>query len=304
MTGRILLSYWYWQKFNLADIFTTHGKGPLYPEVFADSGAFSAYSMGKTIDVHAYADWLHQWKDWLNLYANLDVKGSVAGGLKNLAALEAHGLHPIPVYHAGEPWSVLVDFAKSYPLVALGGVAGNMTISTKTRLRWLVRCFELAGSLTRFHGFGIMDNNSLTHFPFYSVDATSWMAGGRYGRLMLFNQEKRRLESTSIYDTKALYRLGPVFRALGYSPADIAKPETRHWLKVDEVSGAAYMGVEPYLRQRFGPVSLREDWPGVRNLAHQLDAAGPGLKLFLGANTMNHLKLLIRVCDAFAEAAA
>ena len=94
----ILISFFYFKKVDL-NVMLGNDCFIEPPDLFADSGAFSAYSLNKPIDIEAYADWLFQWLPRFSLYANLDDKHSWKNGLKNLRKLEDKGLTPLPVYH-------------------------------------------------------------------------------------------------------------------------------------------------------------------------------------------------------------
>jgi hypothetical protein len=154
---------------------------------FADSGAHSARTLGLALTLDDYAAWVQRWKRWMTIYANLDVIGAPARTRDNQRRLEeVHGLHPMPVYHTGEPISVLEEYIdEGYTYIALGKLLGN----SKERLRpWLARAFEVAGDRAVFHGFGLTVWDMLREFPFYSVDSSSWGSGVRFGSMKLFHR--------------------------------------------------------------------------------------------------------------------
>lgn len=119
-----LFSYYYYDQVNMDKLMARFDAPPV---VFADSGAFSAYTLGKkSLNVHAYGDWLLQNQQYFEVYANLDEKTGTAkenmeAGLRNQRILEDMGLTPLPVFHAGEPWELLRDYVEEYPYIALGG---------------------------------------------------------------------------------------------------------------------------------------------------------------------------------------
>lgn len=97
---RILLSYHYFRTPELEPELRKHfGDGAL-PEVFADSGAFSAMTQGAPVDVDEYARWLLRNKYLFRVYSNLDVVGdddrSAEGTWANQRRLEdEYGLAPL-----------------------------------------------------------------------------------------------------------------------------------------------------------------------------------------------------------------
>ena len=98
----VLLAFPFYENVDMDELL-----GPLIArgiKVFADSGAFSAWRSGNSIDLDRYTAWLKKWSHLFNQYANLDVIGDAAGTAVNQAALEAEGLHPLPTLHYGVSW--------------------------------------------------------------------------------------------------------------------------------------------------------------------------------------------------------
>ena len=58
--ARILISYWYCKDLNMSafvDRLRAHA-APYGLDIFADSGAFTAWTQGVSITPHEYAEWL------------------------------------------------------------------------------------------------------------------------------------------------------------------------------------------------------------------------------------------------------
>src|SRR5215510_8863381 len=84
--------------------------------LFLDSGAYSAWTKGQTIDVREYIKFIQAAAPWLSFYVNLDVipgradrvrtvadvEASAAQSYRNLQIMKDAGLRPIPVFHHGE----------------------------------------------------------------------------------------------------------------------------------------------------------------------------------------------------------
>lgn len=156
-----------------------------FSSVVLDSGAYSVWRRGLRIDLGAYADYCHSVSARVEWYASLDVIGDWRAGEKNLAAMEARGLAPVPVYHLGEPWGLLEDLVSAYERVALGRGSG-MTFRLLWRLleETFARTSDEAGTpLVRFHGFRMTDRRLMRRFPFESVDSTTWIAGSAWDAL-------------------------------------------------------------------------------------------------------------------------
>lgn len=121
-----------------------------------DSGAFTAMTEGRPVRVEVFA---------------LDVIGDAAASMVNYRAIERAGIDAIPTYHYGEPWEVLDELARSYPKVAIGGVARRLRRLSQ-REEWAERCLQRVWP-KRVHGFGY-SAPSLARLPFHSIDASTW----------------------------------------------------------------------------------------------------------------------------------
>jgi hypothetical protein len=163
---------------------------PARRRVFADSGAFSAHTVGAAVDVDDYADWLARWSPWLTLYANLDVLGDPRATRANQQRLEDRGLHPTPVFHAGSPWAELERYlAEGYTYIALGGLVGKPLSAVRP---WLAKVFRIVSGAAALHGFGVTNWDLLRRFRWHSVDSTTWVGSARYGLVTLYDPRRDR----------------------------------------------------------------------------------------------------------------
>lgn len=165
---------------------------------FLDSGAFTAFSKGRQVDIHAYADFIKKYRDRITVASNLDVIGSHEGTLKNQHKLESLGCNVLPVFHHGEPWELLEWYVKNYNYLALGGLV-PIAKDRKAMALFLDKAFSIIQDKTRIHGFGVNATWAWRTYPFYSVDATSWLSGPRHRTLTEFNGTK--LKQTRKNDT-------------------------------------------------------------------------------------------------------
>ncbi len=162
--------------------------GDWKPDIFLDSGAFSAYTKGLTIDLQEYMDFISTYADAIKVYANLDVIGDPKATLKNQKKMEQAGFSPIPCYHCGEPIKYLEYYLDNYEYIALGGMVGQ---GMRNLLCWLDDLFSGpicdADGLPRVkvHGFGITSLTILKRYPWYSVDSTSWVMTSRTGGIIV-----------------------------------------------------------------------------------------------------------------------
>jgi hypothetical protein len=166
-----------------------------FESIFLDSGGFTARSRGIDIDVVKYGEFIKR-NPRFKIYANLDLM-ETEKTLTNQKTLEDMNLKPIPVFHYDE-WRngkgyLLDEYIKKSPYIALGGIAGS-AVSKKILEAYLDFCFYKIPRTTKVHGFGITSMWALQRYPFYSVDSTAWLSGGKFGRIT----KKTGLLNTSI----------------------------------------------------------------------------------------------------------
>lgn len=164
-----------------------------YDRLFLDSGAFSAYTQDKTINLDVYAEFIKQYESKITHYANLDVIGDAEKTFENYKLLKAKGLKPMPVYHYGEARSYLkryIDEGESY--IALGGMVGKQNSFTCQ----LEELFDQYSHI-KFHGFGLSNPVHVNKYPWYSVDSSTWSTGARMGHLIADDRQIHYSELTS-----------------------------------------------------------------------------------------------------------
>lgn len=169
------------------------------PGWLVDSGAFTAWTKGRPIDLAAYIGFCQGLEaraaaGTLNLdgYLALDVipgepgrmpteeeaRWATGKSLENLAAMRAAGLRPIPIYHEGEPVEVLDHYvAEGHEVIALGATFSR---GKPTLIDWLDPIFKRHPG-QRFHGLAMTQRRVIEGLPFDSVDSTTWLNFCRFG---------------------------------------------------------------------------------------------------------------------------
>lgn len=251
---RSLVSFWYHRSVNLDRLLPRWTVDGQAPQVFADSGAYSAMTKGQRIDVGEYADWLHATARHFTVYASLDVIGDYRGSMRNLHDLENRGLRPLPVWHAGEPLEVLRELCEQYRYVAIGGIV-NRTLGPM--LAHTVRWFQIAREHgTALHGFGMTQWDMIATFPWYSVDSSAAGSGYRYGMVRMFDPDHGKWCTVPLYSRTAWGRYGHLVRRWGFDPEDFIDRERYRRVHAVVLAALSWREAEEYLRARFGPVTM------------------------------------------------
>lgn len=180
-------------------------------DVFIDSGAFSAYTLNKPIDIHEYCKFIID--TGVITYAVLDVIGDAEATYKNVKFMEdEYGLNPIPVFHMGGSINEL-DRLLEYNYIALGGLVSSSNI-----MNHCDKCWEYIlknKSDLKVHGFGLTNIKMLKRYPWYSVDSSSFQSCKRFGRQqIMFNN----YEFITVTEDEFLDYLEEVYK---YNKADL-----------------------------------------------------------------------------------
>lgn len=211
MTGGVLtypfdalVSFHYFRTETAMRKVTDHGRLRL----IADSGAFSAFTQGATVDLAEYAEWAKQWRSHLFWIAALDVLGDPQATWNNWhTLLNRHALPTVPTLHIGGDVSWLDRYAaEGVDFVGLGGMVG---IPADQQLRWLVHVLRYARDRhpgMRFHAWGMTKFDTLAKLPVFSADSSGPLgAAYRFGQMQLWDSRRRRIVGFRL-DARAPYR--------------------------------------------------------------------------------------------------
>ena len=250
---RCLLSYHYYKKADLSKLLTSSA----YPKpiIMADSGAFSAETLGVPIDINEYADWLKHWDNYIDVYANLDVIGNPAKTLENQRILEDKGLNPFPVFHVNESWDYLEYYLENYDYIALGGLVPH-AMHLERLMPWLIKAFKMLPEGKGYHGFGVTGWEVLKSFPWRSVDSTSWSSSYRFGRIPLFSLVEGKFVTAFLSNRASCYQYRDLFKYAGYDWEDFANWKKREPItggmrkKLCGISAISFLRAEDWLRKR------------------------------------------------------
>jgi hypothetical protein len=140
-----------------------------------DNGAFTHWSKGGEVDVHAYADWVEEWRrhpafDWCLIPDKIDGDMDENDGM-----IEEWGLPKevsVPVWHYHEDLRRLDDLSMEFPRIALG----SSGIYKPGQGDWWGRtldAFEHIQDGTKVHGLRMLNPNIFTQVPLSSADSSN-----------------------------------------------------------------------------------------------------------------------------------
>jgi len=154
--------------------------------LFVDSGAFSVSQGNASVNIQPYITFLKKNLDKINHYASLDVVGDGEQSLKNWKVIRKSKLYPIPVFHDGEDFDILKEYADNCSYIGLGAVAYK---SQKARQLFFDKVFSIYPNRKKvgFHGFGVMTPSLLKRYPWRSVDSSKISIVARSGAVFCPN---------------------------------------------------------------------------------------------------------------------
>lgn len=119
---RLLCSYWYFKARPLGDFCNSIG---YRPEIILDSGAYSAYTKGKSVNLFDYMAYIAENAEYISRYIALDVIGDSFATKAYYEIMRSRGLDPIPVYHYGDDLSKALFYVQNGAnALALGNTVG------------------------------------------------------------------------------------------------------------------------------------------------------------------------------------
>lgn len=206
-------------------------------KVFLDSGAFSAFTLGKEIDLDAYCRFIRDNKDIILMSSVLDGIGDPQKTYENQMAMEAQGVDVLPCFHYGEDERYLEFYVDRYPYITLGGMVPIAKPQLETWLDRIWRdylCDSTGQARVKVHGFGMTNRRLMARYPWFSVDSSSWLQitsfGGaylpRHGPIQVSRQSPSRKVAGRHIDTLPAVERNAVLhelRSRGFELDEIAE---------------------------------------------------------------------------------
>jgi hypothetical protein len=162
-------------------------------KIFLDSGAFSAWTLGVTLSVADYCEYIKRNADILRVDGRstmasvLDGIGDPLQTFRNQLEMEDRGVRPLPCFHKGEDERYLEWYIQKYEYITIGGMVGS---SAKQLSIWLDRIWDrylVDGSgraRVKVHGFGLTSIPLMEAYPWFSCDSSSWIQAAAFGSVV------------------------------------------------------------------------------------------------------------------------
>ncbi len=249
----ILCSYFYHRKHQFAAL-----KASGNVRLFVDSGAFSAHSSGKRIDVDNYSEWLMRVGRWWDVAAALDVLYDHDATWRNVLAMRVRGIrHPnlLPTVHIGSDPDLLRRYAgRGHNYVALGGLVSKASGGRRTdRATWIDECFEVAAQVgVGLHGFGVTEMGALVRWPWRSTDSSTWAVGQQYGNITMFDPVRGRWHGQRRMVRENVMRHAALVRRYGFDPAVLSRRLPGWKDQAAAVVIQSFVAVQRWIRHRGG----------------------------------------------------
>lgn len=178
-------------------------------KLFIDSGAFSAHTKGKHVDVDDYINFMNEIDEYVHIFAQVDTIPGEFGKPKTEEQLREAPAKSwenylymkekvksvdklIPVFHQGEDFKWLVNMLEythedghHIPYI---GISPANDVSVKKKTEWLLEVFRIIKNSSnpdvKTHAFGMTSLHLLEQFPFTSADSTTWVMTAANGNLL------------------------------------------------------------------------------------------------------------------------
>lgn len=252
-------------------------------DLMLDSGAFSAWTQKKEIDIDEYIAFIQRWKDYIKYYINLDsipkdpmknptkqeAEEAAQKSWDNLKYMESKGLTPLPVYHRGEDLQWLQKMInEGYTYICVAPHAPS--VEDKILFLDIVFdfiCDEEGYPRINLHALGTTSVHILFRYPWFSSDSTTWSRAGRYGDIFIpqlgedgnfiYNKSpmivgvckeernmKRHINHLYCLPKQVRQKMEKYINDKGYSLEELSS----NWVKRDELNLVYWMDVEKYAK--------------------------------------------------------
>ncbi len=194
-------------------------------KLFIDSGAYTALTQGKEVNVDEYINYINGISDKVHVFAQVDYIPKSAqdktdtgkASWENYLYMQDRVKEPdklMPIYHQSENLEVLkrmVEYKRPdgtfIPYIGFGALAGT-GVTLPQKKAFFSKCYKVIlqskNPHVKVHAMGMTSLSLLEMFPFYSADSTSWIMQGAMGNIqtpwgMLDVSDKNKFQKSSLF---------------------------------------------------------------------------------------------------------
>ncbi|MFW6017083.1 MAG: hypothetical protein ACOCRK_11645 [bacterium] len=231
-----MVSYHYHKKKmdKIIDLFESDKR---FNKIFLDSGAYSAHTQGSKIDIDEYIDFINQYHEKVNFYAELDVLSSPEESLENYIYMYDKVKEPeklVPIYHTGERKSIIQEF-NEYDYNVIG--ASDITYHFRPLRRKLINNVKLETD-RKMHLFGITDFKLAYQYQnvVNSLDSITHKKEAGFGMIFDINDDDFTFNKIFVTD-RAKYRKDYIdnIGSKEYSQNKIKHIEEKYGINFDDL---------------------------------------------------------------------
>jgi hypothetical protein len=275
----------------VAPSFSRHAKPRI--DVILDSGAFSAWKLGKPIDLDAYCRYIKENEEWLGSYIALDYINpkdrelAASTSFANLKKMLKQGLKPLPVFHIGEDIDWLhriLDTGLEYIAIANSSARAEDRADDFYHLVFSQISGKGGLPLVKVHALGEGREKRLKSFPWKSADSTSWIySAQRTGTATLPDGQsigmrhdgKSDASSPDIDQLSDLDRAQflAIMREAGIDPDAFKARDEISWVMRAYLSGLYFKKLQGKVRD-LHPIQAKS-----RGFLHKLSSAAEGIEV-------------------------
>jgi len=228
-TNEILLRYG--AKNRLESFFYLRKGNPSmqFENYLLDSGGFTARKSGVEIDIRNYIDFIN--KNSIKQAFNLDTNDLNESRKNQRILMQNTDAEIVPIYHATErehekTRDMLMQYIEEYNYIGISGPK-RKSVRKEYKLAYFDFVFSHFDLSVRFHGLGITTPDFLRRYSWYSVDSTTWISIGKYGRA-----SNLKIKQMQKYLAKGRRRNHNIERDLPYW-IGLEKTMTKYWKNRD-----------------------------------------------------------------------
>lgn len=216
LTGvTVLLSYAYAKGKGMPYVIEAAAEGA---EVVIDSGAFTAWRAGKSIDLPSYAAFLRELPFKPLFAVTLDVVGNPKATRENTERLRDLGATVVPVVTRGTDTDAIRRIVEGEDVVALGGLVG-----TPRNAEYVKHVMETVPGV-KWHWLGFSNTALVAKYRPYSCDITTWYASLRRGIVIVYAGHGQRVTlANHAFSRRPTPRVEALLRSYGYTGRDLSR---------------------------------------------------------------------------------